>query len=123
MLAHCSPFILSRDDCKLSTLPGLVRPVGIEDRKKVFGWKGGLGARYGLDVDAAASATVSVLSSSERSSVESCFEFLAVLLLPLVHCDTVLLLYPVSVPFRYDVERAEWNDSHVRGQVVNVAAL
>src|SRR3989442_2015320 len=40
MLAHCSPFILSRDDCKLSTLPSLVRPVGIEDRKKVFGWKG-----------------------------------------------------------------------------------
>src|SRR5207247_355388 len=106
-----------------STFPGLVRPVGIEDRKRSLVERGSLGARYGLDVDAAASAAVSVLPSAERPSVESCFEFLAVLLLPLVHGDTVLLLYPVSVPFGYDVERAEGNDSHVRCQVVNVAAL
>src|SRR3989442_5619656 len=91
--------------------------------KKVFCWKGCLGGRYGLDVDAAASAAVSVLSSSKRSPVESCFEFLAVLLLPLIHGDTVLLLYPITVPFGYDVERAEGNDSHVRCQVVNVATL
>src|SRR5437660_7017593 len=81
---------------------------------------GGLGACYRLDVDTAASAAVSVLSSPKRSSVESGFELLAVLLLPLVHRDTVLLLYPVSVPFGYDVERAEGdrkstrlNSSHV----------
>src|SRR2546425_1665272 len=123
IVAHCSPFILSKDDCKPSNASRSSPSGAIKDRKKVFGWKGGLGARYGLDVDAAASAAVSVLSSSERSSVESCFEFLAVLLLPLVHGDAVLLLNPVSVPFRYDVERAEGNDPHVRGQVVDVAAL
>src|SRR6266699_369437 len=124
MLAHCSPFILSRDDCKPFNASRVqsVRSVSrIEKRSLVE--KGSLSARYGLDVDAAASATVSVLSSSERSPVEPCFEFLAVLLLPLVHGDTVLLLYPVSVPFGYDVERAEGNDPHVRCQVVNVAAL
>src|SRR5881628_1256895 len=82
-----------------------------------------LGASYGLDVYAAASASVGVLSSTECSPVESRFEFLAVLLLPLVHCDAVFLLDPVAVPFGYDVERAEGYDPHVRCEVVYVAAL
>jgi len=65
MLAHCSPFTLSKDDCKPSTFPS--SPSGAYRVEKGLWLERGLGARYGLDVDAAASATVSVLSSSERS--------------------------------------------------------
>lgn len=85
----------------------------------------GLGARYGLDVDRAsvAAATVRVLAPSQCSAVEACLEFLTVLLLPLLDCNAVLLLNPVTVPFGYDVEGAEGYDSHVWGEVVYVATL
>src|SRR5437867_12422480 len=81
-----------------------------------------LRAGYGLHVYAAASAAVGVLSSTECSPVESRFEFVAVLLLPLVHCDAVFLLDTVVVPFGYDVERAEGYDRHLRSMVVHVAS-
>src|SRR5215472_106459 len=81
--------------------------------KKGLWWRFCLGPGYGLDVYAAASAAVRVLSSAECSSVESCFEFLAVPLLPLVDSDTVFLLDTVAVPFWDDVEGAERDDSHV----------
>src|SRR5712692_2852642 len=94
-------------------LLGSALPVGWADRKKVFGKEGLLGACYWFDVYGAAAAAVSMLSSSQCSSVEACFEFLAVLLFPLGHRDSVFLLYPVPVPFGDDVERAEGYDSHV----------
>ena len=44
-------------------------------------------------------------------------------LLPLFDRDTELLLDSVAVPLWDDVERAEWNDSEVWCQVVDVAPL
>src|SRR5881396_3186803 len=86
MVAHCSPFGRCRDDCKPQRL--LVRFLRYSRGMKKGLWLDvSLGASYGLDVYAAASAAVGVLSSSECSPVESRFEFLAVLFL---HSSTVM---------------------------------
>jgi hypothetical protein len=82
-----------------------------------------------LDVDflallaqrAAASGVVG--AAPQRAPVEAVLELAVVLGFPLFDRHAELLLNPVPVPLRDNVERAEGNDSEVGREVVDVASL
>jgi len=69
-------------------------------------------------------AAASVMGAApEGPSVEPVLELLAVLRLPGLDGQAVLLLDLVAIPFWDDVEAAEGYDAEVWRQVVDVAAL
>jgi hypothetical protein len=74
-----------------------------------------------LAESAAASRVVG--PAPQCSPIEAVLELAVVLRLPLLDGHPVLLLYPVPVPLRDDVEAAEGDDPQVWRQVVDVAAL
>ena len=64
-----------------------------------------------------------VAAASQGPSVEAILELPAVLGFPRFDGHPELLLDPVPIPLRYDVEAAEGDDPQVGGEVVDVAAL
>ena len=88
-----------------------------------------MGSGDRLDVDflavlAQSAAAARVMGpSAESSPIEPVLELLVVLHLPLFDGHAELLLDSVAIPLWYHVERAEGNNSQVRSEIVDVAAL
>src|SRR5271157_4810556 len=70
-----------------------------------------------------AAASLYVSTTPECPSVESVLQFSASLSLPGLNGHSILLLNPVSVPFRDNVEAAEWYNPQIWCEVVYVASL